>query len=135
MLWRIGIYRRWLRADPKRLGRWGERYAGRYLRRLGFKILTRNWKCRAGEIDLIAVDNAGPVVFVEIKTRRDEVWAPAQDAVSYGKQHNMSKVARQFVKKYKLDNRPLRFDVIAVVLREKGAVELRRYENAFRVTF
>ena len=102
---------------------------------MGFKILTRNWECRTGEIDLVVVDGDGPVVFVEVKTRRDEVWAPAQGAVSYKKQHRMSKVARSFVKKYELEGRPLRFDVIAVVLEEKGPVELRYYKNSFRVTF
>ena len=119
-----GVYRRWLRADPKRLGRWGERRAVRYLRRRGYAVIARNWRCKAGEMDVIAADPTGTIAFVEVKTRRDEIWVAAQSAVGPRKRKHLGRVARSFVASYEITDRPLRFDVIAVVLPPTGPVEI-----------
>ncbi|MBN1124968.1 MAG: YraN family protein [Sedimentisphaerales bacterium] len=133
-MWLPRFYRRYLRADTKRLGRWGERQALRRLRRKGYTVIARNWRCEAGEVDLVMADPNGTVAFVEVKTRRDEIWAAAQDAVGYAKRKHISSVARYFVQRYGIKDRPLRFDIVAVILTEKDPVEIRHYENAFRVT-
>lgn len=129
----LGAYRQWLRSDRSRLGRWGERRARAFLRRRGYRIVARNWRCPAGEIDLVAARSAGPVAFVEVKTRRDEHWATGQDAVGRHKQLHLAKAAQWFVRRYGLKDHPLRFDVVVVVLPEAGPVEVRHYENAFTV--
>ena len=134
MLW-LRFYRRWLRADSKRLGRWGERHAASYLRKEGYGIITRNWRCKVGEIDVIAADPSGAIVFVEVKTRRNELWAMAQNAVDNRKQKRMKLAAESFLKSYKIKDKPLRFDVIAIILPEKGPIEIRHYENAFRASY
>ena len=56
--------------------------AEKFLRKKGFKILTRNFNCRTGEIDLIMTDSDGTTVFVEVKTRADEVFADAESAIT-----------------------------------------------------
>ena len=123
--------RRKLLANPKLLGRWGERRCRRYLKRKGLKIISQNYICKLGEIDLIAAETNGAIVFVEVKTRRDEDFARAQDAVNYKKRVKLGRLAKFFLKTYKIKDKPYRFDVVAVVLGEKGPAEIRHYENAF----
>ena len=83
------------------------------------------------EVDLVMCSDEGALVFVEVKTRRSEQFAPAQAAVNYKKRKKMASTARSFVNQYKLKGRLMRFDVMAVVLGEKGAAEVRHYKNAF----
>ena len=131
MLW-LGFYRRRLLADAKLLGRWGEKRCRKFLRKKGMRIITANYQPKGGEIDIVAADPTGSLVFVEVKTRRDEKYAPAQAAVTPRKQKRMIIAAKQFVRKYKLQDKPLRFDVVAVILGEKGKPRIRHYEGAFR---
>jgi putative endonuclease len=130
LLWPFG--RRRLLADPKRLGRWGENQALRFLRRRGFRTIARNFRCDGGELDLIVADPEGTVAFVEVKTRRNEDFALAQDAITPEKRRRMTRAAKVFARKYKLENRPMRFDVVAVILGEAAKPEIRHYPNAFR---
>lgn len=117
--------------DPKRLGRWGQKQAERFLRRKGCDTLARNYASSDGEIDLVMADGEA-VVFVEVKTRRGEDFAPATSAVNYRKQQKLIRTAKRFLRQYRVSDRPLRFDVITVVLGEQGQPEIRHYPNAFR---
>ena len=76
----LGLFfnRNKLLADIKLLGKWGERQCEKFLKRKGFKTLTRNFTCKAGEIDLVMVDSDRSIVFVEVKTRTDEEFAPTE---------------------------------------------------------
>ena len=71
------------------------------------------------------------LVFVEVKTRRNEDTAPAQHAVNFNKRQRLKRAANRFTRQYKISNKPLRFDVIAVVLGDKSSPEIRHYKNAF----
>jgi putative endonuclease len=117
--------------DPRRLGQWGQRQAEKYLRRKGYRLLTRNYRIVAGELDLVFTDDDGRVVFTEVKTRADEKFASATSAVNYKKRLRLIKAARSFVRKYKLADRPLRFDVAVVIVPPAGAVKIRHYTNVF----
>jgi putative endonuclease len=123
--------RRRLLKDRKMLGRWGEKRCQRFLRRKGFTTITRNFTCKLGEIDLIATDRNGAIVFVEVRTRTDESYTQAQETVTPKKRARLVRTAQYFLKTYKVKDRPLRFDVVAVVLGRKGPVQIRHYENAF----
>ncbi len=124
--------RRRLLADHKLLGRWGEKQSEKFLRRKGFKIIARNFACKMGEIDLIGTESNGAIVFVEVKTRADESYTEAQNAVTPKKQGRLIRTAKYFLKIYKVKDRPLRFDVVAVVLGHKGRPQIRHYKNAFK---
>jgi putative endonuclease len=130
-LFLLPIIRRRLLADRKLLGRWGEKRCERFLKRKGFKTIARNFTCKLGEIDLIAADNTGAVVFVEVRTRTDESYTEAQETVTPKKQARLIRTAKYFLTTYKVKDRPLRFDVVAVVLGRKGPIQIRHYENAF----
>jgi putative endonuclease len=123
--------RKKLLADIKLLGRWGERRCERFLKNKGLKTLTRNYACNAGEIDLIMVDNDRSIVFVEVKTRLDEEFAPTETVVNKTKADKMVKTSRYFLSVHDINNRPYRFDVVTVTLGQRGPVEIRHYKNAF----
>ena len=110
----------------------GEVLAARFLRDKGYEITHANYRCRFGEIDIIARD--GPyIVFVEVKTRRaDALYAP-EEAVTRAKQLRLIKRAGYFLLDETEEGQP-RFDVIEVVLRPDDpltAAEIRHLENAF----
>ena len=123
--------RRRLLADRERLGRWGERRCEKLLKSKGFRKLARNFSCKTGEIDLVMVDNDGGIVFVEVKTRADESFGPAESSVTTAKRARMSRAARYFLATHNIENRPYRFDVVTIVLGRKGRPQIRHYENAF----
>ena len=128
----LGDFRRKLLTDTKRLGRWGESRCEKYLRRKGLRRIGRNFACRSGEIDLIMASNDGVIVFVEVKTRADESFVKVESAVTPAKRARIVRTAKYFVKSYKIKDKPLRFDVVCVILGHKGKPEIRHYENAFR---
>ena len=111
------------------VGRRGERAAERFLVRLGYRVVQRNWTCDGGEFDLIAWD--GPtLVFVEVKaTGGDE---PPEDRVTATKRKRLRWAARVYLARYRGDPPPARFDVIAVVFVEgERRPTIRHYVHAF----
>lgn len=98
------------------LGARGERLAARHLRRRGWRIVARNFRCGAGEVDLVALDGA-TVVFVEVKTRAQESFGSPLEAVGPAKQRQIRRVAQEFVRLHRLHDRAIRFDVIGVIAR------------------
>jgi len=125
----------WIRKrllnDPKRLGRWGQHFSQRYLSRRGCKPIARNYACSGGELDLVMADKDGAIVFVEVKTRQSEDFAAAASAVNTKKRRRMIRTARRFLREFSISDRPLRFDVITVILGPAGAPVVKHYPNAF----
>jgi putative endonuclease len=120
-----------LLADIKLLGKWGERWCEKFLKQKGLKTLTRNYACKAGEIDLIMVDSDRSIVFVEVKTRTDEEFAPTEAVVTKPKMDKMAHTARYFLTAHEIQNRPYRFDIVTVTLGHRGPAQIRHYKNAF----
>jgi len=125
------LNRRKLLAESKLLGRWGERRCGRFLKRKGLKLLTRNFSCKTGEIDLIMVDTNRAIVFVEVKTRANDNFTSPESVVTYAKKARLSAAARYFLATHNIENRPFRFDVVTIVLGQTGREQIRHYKNAF----
>lgn len=118
----------------RRTGVRGETYAYWYLRRRGYVMVARNFTVRGmkGEIDLVGYDGK-TLAFVEVKTRtssRDDVGSP-EDAVTVGKQRHLSRMARQFLRAYKSENVPFRFDVLAIEAPPGRRPEVRLHKGAF----
>lgn len=120
-----------LLKDRYALGRWGERQCEKFLKRKGLKTLTRNYACNAGEIDLIMVDKDRAIVFVEVKTRLDEEFAPTETVVNKTKADKMVKTSRYFLSVHDIASRPYRFDVVTITLGRRGPADIRHYKNAF----
>ena len=99
--------------DPKSLGRQGEDMACGFLQARGYRIIQRNWHCRAGEIDIIAREGKY-LCFVEVKTRDSVRCGMAEEAVDFRKRKRLSKLACLYLSDHKLEEVPVRFDVVAI---------------------
>ncbi len=113
----------------KSFGDQGEEAAARYLEGRGCRILTRQFRAKLGEIDIIAEDGS-TLLFVEVKTRRPTRFGVPAQAVGRTKQQRIFRTAFLYVQKHGLEDRDCRFDVIEVLV--TGASHtVRHYENAF----
>lgn len=115
-------------ARHNEFGREGEEVAARYLLNQGYHLLERNWRTGHLEIDLIA-EWWGEIVFVEVKSRRNEAFSPAALAVDRDKRDNLLHAARAYLAGRGLFN-PFRFDIITVV-GECPPYEVKHYKWAF----
>jgi putative endonuclease len=107
------------------LGAAGEALAARWYEAEGFEILARNWRCREGELDLVA--RRGPlVVFCEVKTRRTAAFGVPAEAVTVAKQRRIRVLATRWLRESGMRAQSLRFDVASVL-----AGELEMIEAAF----
>ena len=116
----------------KVLGRRGEQAAARYLKLMGYEILEMNWKCPAGEADIIAREGC-TVVFVEVKTRSNFKKGFPSEAVTPEKRARYEKIACWYMRNYEYADIPMRFDIIALVVLAKDRAAIRHYRNAFEV--
>ena len=98
--------------DSRSLGRWGEEQAARYLRLRGYRVLDMNYKCRGGEIDIIA-RKAKYIVFVEVNLRKSANFAEGREFVNYSKQQRIILTAQHYLQQFPTELQP-RFDVIEI---------------------
>jgi len=91
----------------------------------------RNYSCKVGELDLVMVDSDGTLVFVEVRTRADESFGPAEATITPAKRRRVARAARHFLAVHKIEDRPLRFDVVTLILGRAGPPQIRYYERAF----
>jgi putative endonuclease len=102
--------------DRQQCGRDGESRAAEHLTSLGFRVLARNVRAAAGEIDLVALDG-DTLVFCEVRTRRSREQGGALESVTPAKQRQVVRVAEHFLARHpRLAPRPVRFDVVAIEL-------------------
>ena len=120
-------------AKMKKLGDEGERLAERFLRRHGYKILARNYRCHFGEIDIIARDGE-IIAFVEVKARSSKQYGSAFEAITAGKMQRLARVARHYLAVCGLDNAFTRFDVVGIQWDADGMPESSLIKDAFRLT-
>lgn len=107
-----------MESHNKKIGKFGEDKAVSYLKIKGYKILSRNYRSgRGGEIDIIAEDRKGILVFVEVKTRTNNSMGDPADAVNYYKKKNIINTALKYIHKNRLYEQDARFDVIEVIPR------------------
>lgn len=85
-------------SEKEKPGLWGEIYAARFMCENGYEIITANYRCRLGEIDIIAKKN-GFLVFTEVKTRSPGAIAPGREAVGSAKQERIIETASLFMQK------------------------------------
>jgi putative endonuclease len=118
------------------LGRHGELLAARHLESAGIRVLDRNWRCSAGEIDIVG-DDDGTLVICEVKTRRGLGFGAPADAVTPGKAQRLRTLALRWLQENRRacpDRRgfpDLRFDVVSVVVPPDGPAVLEHLRGAF----
>jgi len=114
----------------KDYGKEGEEIAVKFLSENGFTILERNFRHgKIGEIDIIAQEN-DTLVFIEVKTRKNDLFGDPEEAVNLNKQKQIRKIAEIYNYLKRIENTLCRFDVIAILLNE-GQPVIRHYKDAF----
>jgi putative endonuclease len=122
-----------LPPEKKEIGQKGENLAVDYLQNAGYMVLERNYRCKLGEIDIIARDN-DTLVFIEVRTRSSLAFGLPQESINRRKRHQISKVALEYMIRRKLKNIPARFDVVAISL-APGKEKVDHIKDAFELTF
>jgi len=131
-------------SDPKNtapaepLGRYGEKLAAKFLRRLKYKPLAANYRCPAGEVDLIFLDTSTrrqtgseTIVFVEVKTRRDAENVAPESAVNNAKRTHLRRAARYYLASRNTRDFAARFDIIAILLPPGKDPQITHIKSAF----
>jgi len=123
----------------KKLGAKGESIAVSFLQNAGYRIVERNYRVRLGEIDIIA-EEGGDLVFIEVKTRTENLYGSPFESVTRQKQKQLSKVALEYMNKLGCHDRPARFDVVAVKLQGSSkkvsmAANIEIMPNAFDLCY
>lgn len=113
----------------QQLGLEGERLAERRLRQLGYRTLARRFSAAGAEIDLIMRDG-DTVVFVEVKTQRDDDLLDPHERVNRTKQRRLSRAARAWLARTRREHLPCRFDIVAVVRPATGAPRVHHIPGA-----
>jgi putative endonuclease len=116
----------------KEIGQKGEDRAVSYLKGLKYQILERNYRCKLGEVDIIARDN-DTLVFIEVRTRSSLAFGLPQESINRKKRHQLSKVALEFMIRRKLKNTSARFDIVAISL-EPGRERVDLIRDAFELS-
>lgn len=120
------------RLKRKELGVVGEAAAEQRLKEQGFQLLARNWRCRTGEIDFIAIDGE-ILVFVEVRTRSGRAtFGTPQESVNARKQRQIVETSQVYLHQERQHGRQVRYDVLAVQTDPTGAVlHIEQIRNAF----
>jgi putative endonuclease len=124
-----------MKGDNLSTGSIGEDHAARHLIISGYELLERNYRSRGGEVDIVAKDRDGTIVFVEVKTRRSLVYGLPQQAVTPRKQRQISKGALSWLSSRRLHDCCARFDVIAILLQDGATFSVDHIKNAFELAY
>lgn len=111
--------------DNKKLGDLGERLAEKFLRRNGYNILTRKYRCTYGEIDIIAKDK-NTLVFVEVRSKSDSEYGLPYESVDRVKRRHIERVAAFFLSRFNLFDYDCRFDCVSALFDDN--FKLKRIE-------
>ena len=116
--------------ERKKIGSIGEKLASDYLERIGYSILQLNFRCRYGEIDIIAC-NSECLVFCEIKTRKSSAPLHPSLSVNKAKGKRNRELASLYLMEHEDETRQPRFDVMSVILSDNHEGTIEHLENAF----
>lgn len=105
------------------LGAYGERVAERHLVDDGLEVLDRNWRCSAGEIDLVLRDG-DTLVFCEVKTRSGTAYGHPLEAVDSTKTERLTRLAVAWIERHDVVAQEVRFDMVSVLRSPRGAAEV-----------
>lgn len=114
------------------LGSKGEKIAADFLRKKGYTIVCKNFRCRSGEVDIIA-RQGGVLVFVEVKTRRSASFGSPAAAVTPRKQQQIAKAALEYLARENLFDTEARFDVVSILVAADEEPRIELIQDAFEL--
>ena len=113
------------------IGKRGETLAISFLKKNGYRIIESNFRCRYGEIDIIAQDGK-TVAFIEVKTKTSNRFGSPTQAIDLRKQRQVSKTALAYISQKRLTNYSARFDVVGINIKGSNS-EIELIKNAFEL--
>jgi len=124
-----------MKTFNKDIGSLGENISESYLKKLGYKILEKNFSCKCGEIDLIARSKEY-ICFIEVKTRYATNFGIPAEAVIFSKQHKIHKTAQVYILRKNIIDSDFRFDVMEVLLNhENNDFLVNHIQDAFQLGY
>lgn len=115
------------------MGQKGESIAVRFLQEKGYHILERNYRNTFGEIDIVAND-AGTLVFLEVKTRKNANFSLPAEAVTVRKQQKISRVAQAYLSQHDQHDSNARFDVVTILQPDTATPQIELIRDAFELS-
>ena len=118
--------------NAETFGKWGEMKAAEFLQRKGYRSLARHYRVRTGELDLVA-ENEDFLVFVEVKSRKNDRFSAARESVTRSKQQKLISAAEAWLLEFPTERQP-RFDVIEIYASHGAAsvsIQINHIENVF----
>lgn len=116
-------------AEHNKLGKEGEKAALNYLKKKEYLIRQCNWRVGKIELDIIA-ETADELIVIEVKTRRNEIFARPEDAISKQKIRNIVKATQAYIFKYNVQ-KEIRFDIITVITKSNESFIIKHIKDAF----
>ncbi len=118
-------------AEHNELGKWGEDEAAHFLENKGYSILERDWKMGKRDLDIVAMsENHATLVFIEVKTRKNDEFQEPEEAVDTLKMRNLAIAANAYVKLMNIDTE-IRFDIVSVIGGKGNIFRIEHIEDAF----
>ncbi len=122
-------------AAHNETGKKGEELAAQFLEAKGYHILDRNYRYEKGEVDLVALRmDPAELVFIEVKTRKSDIWGYPEEAITPSKKQLIFKTADAYLYEKNMWTVPVRFDIIAINLEDESNPIFHHVEDAFRMT-
>jgi len=115
-------------SDKKNLGRWGEKYACKLLRKKGYRIIARNVYIGGGELDIIT-EFRNVLVFVEVKTRRSDDYIDIVDSIDSAKAESLLVSCEEYLSKEELDEIDWRIDLVGILVRNNKVEKIKHYKG------
>ena len=119
------------KVNHKGLGTLGESIAEQHLIESGYRILDKNFRVRSGELDIVASDSSGVLVFIEVKTSQGYFAGDPVEWITLKKQRQLYKMALMYCSTKSIEDIPMRFDVITVVFQKNKQSTVNHIQNAF----
>lgn len=110
------------------VGDYGEQVACEHLSRCGYEVLDRNWRCAAGELDVVARKD-GVLVFCEVKTRRSTRFGSPAEAVTWSKAARLRRLAVAWLRAHGQRAHQIRIDVVSVLVPASGPVRVEHLQG------
>ena len=118
-----------MKREPKSLGSKGEELAVRFLKHNGYRILERNFRCRVGEIDVVACEG-DTICFVEVKSRHSEDYGGPESGLTKRQERRIVNAALFYLSRRRAETADCRFDVVSIVMAEPEP-QIELFQGAF----
>jgi putative endonuclease len=113
-----------LTPKASKLGENGEQFVADYLTKIGYQIMSRNWRVREGELDIVASDQNGLIIFVEVKTRTSIAFGDPLESIDQKKLFRIQKLALAWLATNLRLGNPYRIDSAGVIISRSGEITL-----------